>query len=213
MIQVMIVDDHELVRTGIARVLDDVEDMKVMAEANRGETAIAMLKLHRPDVILMDLNMPGIGGMEATSKLLKAHPELKIIIVTVHADGPFPNRLLQAGAMGYLTKGCASEEMIAAIRLVYSGHPYIGKDVAQNLALSFTPKAANGSPFEKLSQRELQVVMMLIQGFKGQEISDRLCLSPKTVSTYRRRVYEKLGIQSDVELTHQAMQYGLMDNK
>jgi two-component system invasion response regulator UvrY len=212
MIQVMIVDDHELVRTGIARVLDDVEDIKVLAEANCGEAAITMVKMYQPDVVLMDVNMPGIGGMEATTKLLKIQPNLKIIIVTVHAEGPFPNRLLQAGAMGYLTKGCASEEMIEAIRSVYRGEPYIDRGVAQNLALSFTPRK-NDDPFGKLSQRELQVVMMLIQGIKGQDISDQLCLSPKTVSTYRRRVYEKLGIHSDVELTHMAMQHGLMNQK
>lgn len=212
MIRVMIVDDHELVRTGLARVIGDAQGIEVVAEANCGEVALNTARQCRPDVVLMDVNMPGIGGMEATSKLLKVQPDVKIIVVTVHADGPFPNKLLQAGAVGYLTKGCACEEMIAAIRTVYEGKPYIDRCVAQNIALSYTPQAQE-SPFEKLSQRELQVVMMLIQGFKGQEISDRLCLSPKTVSTYRRRVYEKLGIQSDVELTQLAMLNQLMDEK
>ncbi len=212
MIRVMIVDDHELVRTGLSRVLGDAKDIEVIAEANCGEAAIETAKQYRPDVVLMDINMPGIGGMEATTKLLKFQPDLKVIVVTVHADGPFPNKLLQAGAMGYLTKGCACEEMIAAIHSVYQGEPYIDRCVAQNIALSYTPQAEK-SPFELLSQRELQVVTMLIQGYKGQAISDQLCLSPKTVSTYRRRVYEKLHIQSDVELIQLAMQYNLMDEK
>lgn len=211
MIRVMIVDDHELVRTGLARVLGDCTDIEVIAEASSGEAALGVAKQYHPDVVLMDVNMPGIGGMEATSKLLKILPDLKIIVVTVHADGPFPNKLLQAGAMGYLTKGCACEEMIDAIRSVYIGKPYIDRYVAQNIALSYTPQSQE-SPFDALSQRELQVVTMLIQGFRGQDISDQLCLSPKTVSTYRRRVYEKLKIQSDVELTQLAMQYGLMDS-
>ncbi len=209
MIRVMIVDDHELVRTGLARVLSDAQDIDVVAEASCGEMSLNMAKQFQPDVVLMDVNMPGIGGMEATTKLLKQQPDLKIIVVTVHATGPFPNKLLQAGAMGYLTKGCACDEMIEAIRSVYQGKPYIDRCVAQNMALSYMPQAEE-SPFEKLSQRELQVVMMLIQGYRGQDISDRLCLSPKTVSTYRRRVYDKLSIQSDIELTHLAVQYHLM---
>lgn len=212
MIRVMIVDDHELVRTGLARILGDAPDIEVVAEANCGENALSAAKQSHPDVVLMDVNMPGIGGMEATTKLLQLQPNLKIIVVTVHSDGPFPNKLLQAGAVGYLTKECACEEMILAIRTVFEGEHYIDRCVAQNIALSHTPQARI-SPFELLSQRELQVVTMLIQGLKGQDISDRLCLSPKTVSTYRHRVYEKLNIRGDVELTHLAVKYNLLDEK
>ncbi len=212
MIRVMIVDDHGLVRAGLARVLDDAPDIEVVAEANCGEVALSSAVQAHPDVVLMDINMPGIGGMEATTKLLQIQPNLKIIIVTVHADGPFPNKLLQAGAVGYLTKGCACEEMIQAIRTVFEGRPYVARCVAQNIALSHK-KQTEVSPFELLSQRELQVVMMLTQGLSGQDISDRLSLSPKTVSTYRCRVYEKLKIGSDVELMQLALEHNLLEEE
>lgn len=212
MIRVMIVDDHELVRSGIARVLQDAPDIEVVAQADSGESALSMIRQASPDVVLMDVNMPGIGGLEATRKLLAAQTGLKIIAVTVHADGPFPSRLLQAGASGYLTKGCAVKEIMGAIRTVARGQRYIGTEVAQNMALSMTSEMRD-SPFDILSQRELQVVLMIIQGLKPQEISDRLCLSPKTISTYRHRIFEKLSIHSDVDLTHLAMRYGLMNEE
>jgi len=211
MIRVSIVDDHELVRTGIIRILGDVSDIEVVAEASSGEEAVQMVKTHRPDVVLMDVNMPGIGGIEATRKLTQIYPDLKVIVVTIHVDDPFPSRMLQAGAVGYLTKGCAVDEMVNAIREVYSGRRYISADVAQHLALKLMP-GGDESPFDALSPRELQVMLMLTQGTKVQEISDKLCLSPKTVSTYRHRLYDKLGVSSDVALTRLAMRYGVVDD-
>jgi len=211
MIRVSIVDDHELVRTGIIRILGDVSDIEVVAEASSGEEAVQMVKSHRPDVVLMDVNMPGIGGIEATRKLTQIYPDLKVIVVTIHVDDPFPSRMLQAGAVGYLTKGCAVDEMVNAIREVYAGRRYISADVAQHLALKLMP-GGDESPFDALSPRELQVMLMLTQGTKVQEISDKLCLSPKTVSTYRHRLYDKLGVSSDVALTRLAMRYGVVDD-
>jgi len=211
MIRVSIVDDHELVRTGIIRILGDVSDIEVVAEASSGEEAVQMVKTHRPDVVLMDVNMPGIGGIEATRKLTQIYPDLKVIVVTIHVDDPFPSRMLQAGAVGYLTKGCAVDEMVNAIREVSAGRRYISADVAQHLALKLMP-GGDESPFDALSPRELQVMLMLTQGTKVQEISDKLCLSPKTVSTYRHRLYDKLGVSSDVALTRLAMRYGVVDD-
>ena len=211
MIRVSIVDDHELVRTGIIRILGDVSDIEVVAEASSGEEAVQMVKTQRPDVVLMDVNMPGIGGIEATRKLTQMYPDLKVIVVTIHVDDPFPSRMLQAGAVGYLTKGCAVDEMVNAIREVYAGRRYISADVAQHLALKLMP-GGDESPFDALSPRELQVMLMLTQGTKVQEISDKLCLSPKTVSTYRHRLYDKLGVSSDVALTRLAMRYGVVDD-
>ncbi len=210
MINVLLVDDHELVRTGIKRLLDDVQDIKVMAEASSGEDAITMVRDNRPDVVLMDVSMPGIGGLEATRRLLTMDPELPVIIVTVHTDDPFPSRLLQAGAVGYLSKGTSVDEMVQAIQDVYEGKRYISPEIAQKLALSMLP-GNDASPFDKLSQRELQVLYMLIQGDKVQTISDKLCLSPKTVSTYRSRLFDKLGVRNDAELTRLAMRYGMLD--
>lgn len=211
MIKVLLVDDHQLVRAGIRRILDDAEDIEVCGEAGSGEEALKQVKQTRPEVVLMDVNMPGIGGLEATRKLLRLDESLKIIALTVHVDEPYPSRLLEAGALGYLTKSCDEQEILNAIRAVHVGQRYIGADIARQMALSgLSGKTKN--PFDKLSQREIQVMMMITQGQKVQEISDILCLSPKTVSTYRYRLYEKLGVSNDVELTHLAIRHHMIDN-
>lgn len=210
MINVLVVDDHELVRTGINRILGEARGIRVIGEAGSGEEALEFVKKKRPDVILMDVGMPGMGGVETTRKMLRAYPRMKVIVLTVHDEEPYPTRLLQAGASGYLTKGCAVEEMIAAIQAVHEGERYIGSDIAQRLALS-TLGGKGKTPFDKLSQREMQVLLMVTQGQRTQEISDKLCLSPKTVSTYRYRLYDKLGVVNDVELTHLAIRHGVID--
>ena len=210
MIRVLLVDDHQLVRSGIRRILDDAGDISVVGEAGSGEEAIQMVRECMPDVVLMDVNMPGIGGLEATRKLLRVDENLKIIALTIHIEEPYPSRLMEAGAMGYLTKGCGVEEIIKAIQSVNKGERYIGADIARQMALSgFDGSRKN--QFQKLSQREVQVMMMITQGHKLQEISDKLCLSPKTVSTYRYRLYDKLGVETDVELTHLAIRHGMID--
>ncbi len=210
MINVLLVDDHDLVRTGIRRLLEDAGGIKVYAEASSGEDAISEARKRRPDVVMMDVSMPGIGGLEATRKLMQIYPDLPIIIVTVHTDDPFPSSLLKAGASGYLHKGCSVDEIITGIKAVHSGKRYISSDIAQNLALSLLP-GNEKSPFESLSQREMQVMIMLVQGNKVQEISEKLCLSPKTVSTYRTRLFEKLRVGNDAELTRLAMHHGILD--
>ena len=210
MINVLLVDDHDLVRTGIRRLLDDVSGIKVYAEASSGEDAISEARKTRPDVVLMDVSMPGIGGLEATRKLKQIYPDLPIIIVTVHTDDPFPSSLLKAGATGYLHKGVSVDEIVTAIKAVHNGQRYISSDIAQNLALSLLP-GNERSPFEALSQREMQVMIMLVQGNKVQKISEKLCLSPKTVSTYRTRLFDKLNVGNDAELTRLAMHHGILD--
>ena len=212
MINVMIVDDHNLVRAGISVMLTGVSGIKVVAEASSGEQAVSLAKEKNPDVILMDLKMPGIGGLEATRKLLRMLPDVKILIVTVCEDDLFPSRLLQAGAVGYLTKGSELEEMIRAIRAVHTGQRYISPEIARQLALKHLDDSGK-SPFESLSERELQVFMMITQGAKVQSIADKLCLSPKTVNSYRYRIFDKLNVHNDVELTHLAIRYGLLDIK
>lgn len=205
----MVVDDHELVRTGITRILNDAPGITVVAEAASGEDAIPIAKKHKPHVMLMDVSMPGIGGLEATRKLVQSLSGLKVIVLSVHAEEPIPSRMMQAGASGYLTKGCAVDEILTAIKTVYSGERYIGADVAQKLALRMVP-GGQASPFEALSPREMQVMLMLTQGQKPQVISDNLCLSPKTISTYRHRLYEKLGVSNDADLTRMAINYGII---
>jgi len=209
MINVMLVDDHDLVRSGIKRILTDVGDIEVVAEADSGEQAVRQAREIRPDVILMDLSMPGIGGMEATRKITRSMPDAKIIAVTIHEDEPFPARLLEAGAVGYLTKGCDVREIIDAIKSVYLGEQYLTPGVAQKLALSFV-NHRDKAPLEELTQRETQVMLMIVKGEPNKRISEKLCLSPKTTSTYRYRLFEKLGVINDVELTRFAIRHGLI---
>lgn len=215
MIRVLVVDDHDLVRNGIRRLLEDRSEqagITVVGEADSGEDAIEKARTLSPDVILMDVNMPGIGGLEAVRRVLSHQPEIRVIVVTVHAEGPFPKRLLEAGASGYLTKGCDITEMVAAIKTVSQGGRHISADIAQSLALSMLP-GGDDSPFDKLSQREMQILLMITQGQKAQLISEKLHLSPKTISTYKSRLHEKLKVGNDVELIRLAIQHGLLEKE
>ncbi|MGO4799677.1 UvrY/SirA/GacA family response regulator transcription factor [Pseudomonas sp. W22_MBD1_FP4] len=210
MIRVLVVDDHDLVRTGITRMLADIDGLQVVGQAESGEESLIKARELKPDVVLMDVKMPGIGGLGATTKLLRSHPDIKVVVVTVCEEDPFPTRLLQAGAAGYLTKGAGLAEMVQAIRLVFAGQRYICPQIAQQLAIkSFQP--VSDSPFDALSEREIQIALMIVGCQKVQTISDKLCLSPKTVNTYRYRIFEKLAISSDVELTLLAVRHGMVD--
>lgn len=213
MITVLLVDDHDLVRVGIRRLLSDVKDLKVIGEAKSGEEAVRFARELRPDVVLMDVKMPGIGGLEATKKIVRLDSNIKVLAVTVYGEEPFPSRLLQAGAAGYLTKGSGIEEMINAIKTVFAGQKYLSSEVAQQLALKHVGGEPDSSPLDILSEREMQIMIMITKGVKVQEISDKLCLSPKTVNSYRYRLFEKLKVNSDVELTHLAMRHGMLDTE
>jgi len=210
MIKIMLVDDHRLVRAGLKRVLLEMPDMEVVGEASTGEEALELVRTVPVDVVLLDINMPGIGGLETTRRFKQRLPDVKIIVVSMHLEEPYPSRLLGAGASGYLSKDSAADEVVAAIRRVNGGAHYVAADVASNLAASLV-KGRPDSPFEQLSQRETQVMLMVTKGHSTQDISDSLHLSPKTVSTYRYRLFEKLGVSNDVELTRLAMRYGLLD--
>jgi two-component system invasion response regulator UvrY len=210
LIKVLLVDDHELVRLGIKRLLQDVQGVKVVGEASTGEEAVTLAKELVPDVVIMDVHMPGIGGLEATRKMIRHNPDIKILALTIYEDEPYPSRLLQAGASGYITKGCDSEEMIRAIRTINSGQRYISPTIAQQIAIKRFTKGEE-SPLDSLSERELQIMLMITQGQKVQDISKKLCLSPKTVNSYRYRIFEKLHINSDVELTLMAVRLGMIE--
>lgn len=211
MIKILIVDDHDLVRQGIKKLLEEVSDIEVVGDAESGERAFEITSKLKPDVILMDLKMPGMGGMEATSRLMHSFPKLKILAVTSCNEEPFPSKILQAGAMGYLTKGAGKDEMVKAIRTIASGQRYISLDIAQKMALKQFDHS-DDSPFDILSERELQVAIMITSGVKVPVISEKLHLSSKTINSYRYRIFEKLNLSSDVELTLMAIRYGLIDN-
>lgn len=209
MISVLLVDDHELVRAGIRRILDDVKGIKVVAEVQCGEDAVKWCRSNSVDIVLMDMNMPGMGGLEATRKIVRYAPDVKIIMVTVHTEQPLPSKVMQAGAAGYLSKGAAPQEVIDAIRSVHAGQRYIAYDIAQQMALSQLEPQTE-TPFNSLSERELQIMLMITKGKKATEISEQLNLSPKTVNSYRYRMFSKLNISGDVELTHLAIKHGMI---
>ena len=214
MISVLVVDDHELVRSGITRMLADNPDIEVIGEAASGEDAIETVRANRPDIVLMDIRMPGIGGLEATRKILRLDDSIRVIVVTACADDPYPTRVMQAGATAYITKGADIDEMVRAIRKAHAGQRYISPEIAQKMALKQLGGDAEDqdeSLFDRLSERELQIAMMVVDCQKVQDISDKLCLSPKTVNSYRYRIFEKLEISSDVELALMAVRFGLLD--
>ena len=212
MIKLLLVDDHDLVRTAIARMLSDSSDLDVVGEANSGEQAYNMVRELLPDVVLMDIRMPGIGGLEATRKIKQRFPQVKILALSACEEEPFPTRLLQAGASGYLTKGVCIEETIRAIRQVAAGHHYLSSDIAQQMALKTYDKKQLDNPFDQLSEREMQISLMIASGQKIQVISDLLCVSPKTVNTHRYRIFSKLNIENDVELALLAVRHNLVEN-
>lgn len=195
---------------GIRRLLEDMSDMEVVGDAGSGEQALTLVKSLTPDVILLDMKMPGIDGWEVTRRLKKSNPHVKVIAVTAMCSDPIPTRVLQLGAMGYLTKESGAEEMTAAIRKVSKGEKYLSAEIAQKMAINSLQEAQD-SPFDMLSEREMQVMLMITSGMNVQDIADRLFLSSKTINGYRYRMFEKLGIKNDVELTYLAMKHRIIE--
>lgn len=211
MIRIVMMDDHVLVRAGLRMILEKQPDMEVVGEADDGESGLQLIRKLKPDIALVDLHMPNVNGIEVTERTRRGKLSTRIVILTMAGDAPFPRRLLEAGASGYLTKGCPAEELIRAIRQIADGRRYLSADVAQQLALDSALGNGGDSPFDGLSTRELEVAMMLAQGLAAKQIGDRLKLSEKTVATYKYRLFEKLAIDNVVTLAHLATAHGLMD--
>lgn len=211
MISVLLIDDHKLIRVGIRKILEESAGITVAGEAESGEEGLRLAREHKPDVVLLDVNMPGIGGIEALRKLKAYDPDVRVIVVSVHAEEPMPSKMLEAGADGYMSKNRAADEVLAAVQKVSQGERYLTADIAQQLALGRFGGGSQASPFDQLSEREMQVMLLVTRGRSIQDISDQLALSPKTVSTYRYRIYEKLDVHNDVELTRFAMRHGVLD--
>ena len=208
----MLVDDHELVRTGIRRILEDVSDFSVVGEATTGEEAVKFCRKHDPDLVLMDMSMPGIGGLEATKQILRFTKSTRVIVLSVHKENPIPAKVMQMGAFGYLTKDSEPQEMIRAIRKVAAGQKYVSPDIAQQIAIGQL-NLNDDNPFEQLSERELEITLLLTKGAKVPDIATSLNISAKTVNTYRYRMFEKLSVSTDVELTHLALRHKLINSE
>jgi two-component system invasion response regulator UvrY len=210
MITVMVVDDHELVRSAVEHLINGQEGLRVVGAARSGEDALDLLASTEPDVLLLDVNMPGIGGVETCRRALRKHPHIKIIALSAYEQSPVPQQLLRLGVHGYLAKSCPVEEMIQAILHVHQGKRYVCNKVARNIALNGREDGV--SPFQELSRREMQIVLLILQGFSPNDIGDTLALSPKTINTYRFRAYQKLNIDNEMELFHLALKHQLFQD-
>lgn len=207
--RVLVADDHRLVRAGMVELLRTIPGLEVVGEAPDGETVLELAPRLRPDVILMDVQMPGLGGIETTRRLASTYPAARVIAISVLDADPVPARMLEAGAFGFLSKDADPAEVIEAVRRVASGERYVPEALARRLALAAGPGQAPGM-FGRLSRRELELVLYTAQGLGTLAIAERLCLSPKTVSTYRRRVFDKLGVENDIDLVKLAAGHGLI---
>ena len=211
MIRVLIVDDHRLVRLGLQRMLEGDPSINVIGEAENGEDGIQLTRELDPDVVLMDLRMPGIGGLEATRRLTQNGARTRVLVVSACDDEPFPAHAIKAGASGFLTKSTTQSELCTAIRKTHQEQRYMCNKVAQQLALRAFEDAP-ACPFEQLSSREMQIALMIANCHRVNDISAQLHLSPKTVNSYRYRIFEKLGVASDVELALMAARKGMVRN-
>ena len=210
MIDILVVDDQRLVRKCVCAKLNAVPDFNVAAEASSGEEARTLTRQSDFDIILMDLNMPGIGGLEATRRLLSTRPESRIIGLSMYISGPFPKQFLRSGGAGYVSKNSDLEELERGIRIVYNGDCYISPDVAQHIASVDSLRVARKG-VDTLSRREIQVIQQISNGFSLDEIAERMCLSPKTIAYHRRQLLGKLGVRNDVQLATLARNQGLID--
>lgn len=207
-LKVLVVDDHELVRAGMRRLLEENPQVSTIHEADSGEQALQMASHQKFDLVLMDINLPGISGLEASDKMLTLAPESRIIMVTGRLEGGHIRKLLNAGVRGYITKGSSAEEMEKAMRRVMAGEQYLSPDVAQQVAMDVI-NGDDTNPFDRLTTRELEIISLLLKGLRNRQISANLHISEKTVSTHRTRAFEKLHVKTTAELVRLAIRFDL----
>ncbi|HDJ28523.1 MAG TPA: response regulator transcription factor [Proteobacteria bacterium] len=211
MIKVLLADDHSIVRAGLARIIVESGDMEVMAEAADGRETIDLVQKKVPDVVVLDISMPGLDGLEVADRLLSLHPGLPIIILTMHEEEQYVLRAVEIGVMGYVTKRSAPEQLVAAIRKVYGGSRYLSDEAVEMLALRMASGSQGQSPLDSLSTRELQVLRQLALGQTNREIAASYHISVKTVDTYRFRLLKKLNLRNNAELSLFAIQNHLIE--
>lgn len=204
MIRVLLADDHTLFREGVRRLLDVEPGIEVVGEAGRGQEVLDRVAESDPQVVLLDVSMPGRGGLETLGELKSRHPALRVLMLTVHPEDHFAIRCIKGGADGYMTKDADPEELIRAIRRVAGGHKYITPELAEQLAMTLG-QDFDEQPHERLSDREFQVMRLIASGKTVSEIAEELHLSVKTISTYRSRILEKMNLRNNAEI----MQYAI----
>lgn len=210
MITVLLADDHAIVRQGLRRLLEDCRDIAIMGEASNGQEALRLIRQSQPDVVVMDLSMPGLDGIETTKQIVGEGLKTRVVILTMHATEEYAARLLQAGAHGFVGKDAFGEEVVAAIRKVANGECYIPPTLSQNLPKRYARIQGDASPLQTLSDRELQVLKHLAEGKASREIAEELHLSVKTIETYRARLSTKLELKTTAELVRFALRCGVI---
>jgi len=208
-ISIMLVDDHAVVRMGFKLLLEGAQEISVVAEAESGEEAVRTFQAHNPDVLVMDISMPGIGGLEAIDRILAKVADQKILVLSGHEDVMHARRVLKAGAVGYLTKRSAADALIDAVKTVYRGKTYLEPQIAQELAVEQV--SGNKDPVDSLSEKEFKVFISLAKGQSVQDIAEVMCLSPRTIGTHLYNIKQKLGASNSAELAIIAMRSGLID--
>lgn len=211
MIKVLLADDHSIVRAGLRRIVEESSDMEVIAEAERGREAIIKARESKPDVAVIDISMPGIDGLEVTELLLEENPKLPVVILTMHEEEQYVIRAVEAGAMGYITKRSAPEQLVDAIRRVHAGSRYLTEEAIEALALRVARGIKGETLLDSLSRRELQVLRRLAMGHTNREIASAYGISIKTVDTYRFRLLKKLNLRNNAELSRFAIQNHLIE--
>jgi len=209
MISIMLVDDHAVVRMGFKLLLEGAQEISVVAEAESGEEAVRTFQAHNPDVLVMDISMPGIGGLEAIDRILAKVADQKILVLSGHEDVMHARRVLKAGAVGYLTKRSAADPLIDAVKTVYRGKTYLEPQIAQELAVEQV--SGNKDPVDSLSEKEFKVFISLAKGQSVQDIAEVMWLSPRTIGTHLYNIKQKLGASNSAELAIIAMRSGLID--
>jgi DNA-binding NarL/FixJ family response regulator len=210
MIRILIADDHAIVREGLKQIVSETPDMVVACEAANGHEVLEQLRKQHCDVVLLDLTMPGRGGMDTLRQLKRDFPEIPVLILSIHPEDQYAIRALRQGASGYLTKESAPEELVEAIRRAAYGRKYVSPTLAEKLAAKLE-SGSNKLPHETLSDREFQVMTMIASGKTVTEIADELSLSVKTISTNRTRLLKKMSMRTNAELTHYAFKHGLVN--
>lgn len=210
-IRVLIADDHAILRAGLRMLIDSQPDMKVIAEAPNGEDAVRLARAERPDVVILDITMPGGGGLRAVPEILKVCASTRVLLLTMHEEPAYLRTALASGAAGYVLKKSVDANLLAAIRSVHKGRSYIDSELASALIQHTLPDLAQpGRPDEVLSERELQVLKLVAEGFSSREIAEQIYIGVKTVETYRARFAEKLGLKSRADLVRYALEVGLL---
>jgi two-component system, NarL family, invasion response regulator UvrY len=208
--RIVIAFHQRLVRSALVRCFSGDHEIEVVADVDSWEEAINQVRMAKPDILLLDANLTSMGSMEVTRRMLRANEATHVVVVAQKGEESLVGNLLDAGATAFLTKDSSVDEVRKALRTVARGERYVSHDMATRLALSTVKRVAK-SPFDGLSKREMQVMLLLAQGRDTQQIAHDLCLSPKTVSTYRYRLFEKLNLDNDVKLSHLALRYGMIE--